>query len=64
MIDEKVPPIFVKTNAPRKKRLRLAAALTERDMSDIAREGIDEKLDKLARRFPALDRQKFTQEAA
>ncbi len=47
--------VFVEVQKPSKDRLKEAAKLLpNKDMSDIVREAIDEKLDRLARRYPSL----------
>ena len=48
--------LFVRTDEPFDKRLDKAADLTGRSVSDLAREAITEKLDRLSKRYPELQR--------
>jgi hypothetical protein len=55
-----VPPIYINNpGISRKSRLRLAARLLERGMSDITCAALDEHLDRLAEKFPELHREHF-----
>ncbi|MDQ3919438.1 MAG: hypothetical protein M3348_13285 [Acidobacteriota bacterium] len=56
----RIPPIYINNpGAARKSRLRLAAQLLERGMSDITCAAIDEHLDRLAESYPQLQRDHF-----
>lgn len=56
--------VFIEVDPARKARLQAAKELLKKDMTVIATEAIDEKLDRAARRHPDLHRENFATEPA